>query len=256
MTRIAFAWGLCLMVCAPVRGIADDALVAVAANFAVVARELVMAFEANGGHRVELAVGSTGKLYAQITNGAPFDAFLAADQARPRRLEAEGFAVSGSRFTYAIGHLALVSRNPRQSGQDHLEVLRSGDFQTLAIANPELAPYGRAAIEVLESLGIHAATRDRLVLGENVGQAYAMVASGNAEIGLVAWSVVRSRDPNASGIAWEVPAHLHAPIRQDAVLLGRGQDNAAAIAFLDFLAAESALAIIEDSGYSVDRPER
>jgi len=218
--------------------------VAVASSFAPTARALAADFQAASGHTVVLSEGSTGRLYAQIANGAPFEAFLAADAERPRRLEAEGYAVAGTRFAYALGRLALWSRDPervRDAG-----ALR-GDFRHLAIANPALAPYGAAARETLERLGPWASLAPRLVTGEDVGQAFQFVATGNAELGFVALAQVL----DAGGSRWEVPADLHAPIVQEAVLLARGRDDPAARAFLAFLRGPAARARIESAGYAV-----
>jgi molybdate transport system substrate-binding protein len=231
---------------------AEEAVVAVAANFAEVVERLEERYERGSGHTLTVVVGSTGKLYAQIAHGAPFDVLLAADQARPRRLEAEGLAVAGSRFTYATGRLALWSREPGRVGGDGAATLRQGELRLLAIANPALAPYGEAARQTLESLGLWEQLEDRLVMGETVGQAYALVASGNAELGFVALSYLRSPRHPAAGNRWEVPARLHAPIRQDAVLLAHAAGNPAARGFLAFLRGDGARAIVESYGYGVE----
>ena len=230
---------------------AEEAIVAVAANFSEVVERLEADFERDSGHRLTVAVGSTGKLYAQIAHGAPFDVFLAADQARPERLEREGLAVAGSRFSYAIGRLTLWSPEPDRVGGDGAATLREG-FRLLAIAHPDLAPYGAAAQQTLESLGLWTGLEGRTVRGETVGQTYAMVASGNAELGFVALSHVLSPRGNRSGSRWDVPAEHHAPIRQDAVLLARAAGNPAARGFLDFLRGAEAKALIESYGYRVE----
>lgn len=198
--------------------------IAVAANFAVPAKELATQFERASGHKTAISVGSTGKFYAQIRNGAPFDVFLSADEETPRRLEEEKLAVAGTRFTYAIGRLVLWSPQLRIDA----EVLRTGNFKRLAIANPRLAPYGAAAQAALEKLGLWSAMQPRLVQGENIAQTFQFVASGNAELGFVALSQIAQ----AGGSHWVVPAPLHAPLRQDAVLLVRGEKNPAAKDFL------------------------
>jgi molybdate transport system substrate-binding protein len=231
---------------------AETALVAVAANFAVVAAELEEQFEQRSEHRIDLAIGSTGKLFAQIVNGAPFDVLLAADQERPRKLEDQGFAIMGSRRTYAIGQLTLWSSDPERLAGDGAAVLRATDFRSLAIANPRLAPYGEAAVQTLEALGIYAELRSRIVMGENVGQAGAMVASGNAELGLIALSAVVGPGQGQAGSAWVVPTALYSPIRQDLVLLKRRADNLAAREFLNFLNSSFAIEIIEGYGYRVE----
>lgn len=223
-----------------------DALVAVAANFTGVARTLGEAFQARDGLQVRFSFGSTGKLYAQIVQGAPFDALLAADQARPARLEAEGLAVAGTRFTYARGRLVLWTARPGIALGP--ATLADGGFRRLALANPDLAPYGAAARQVLESLALWDTLQPRLVRGENVGQAYALVASGNAELGFVAASQV----VDGAGSRWEVPPATHDPIRQDAVLLVHGRDSAAARGFLAFLQTPDAQAMIRAAGYATD----
>lgn len=227
----------------------DPVMVAVAANFHPVQEVLARRFEEISGHRVVSSVGATGQLYAQIVSGAPFDVLLAADAERPRLLEEEGLAVPGSRFTYARGRLALFGPgldSVRSGGAD----LRSGRLQRLAIANPRTAPYGAAAEEVLTSLGVAEALRDRIVRGESIGQTYQFVRSGGAELGLVALSQV-IEEPERS--FWRVPADLHGPILQDAVLLGRAAESPAARAYLSFLRGEEARRIIERFGYEPGR---
>jgi molybdate transport system substrate-binding protein len=231
---------------------AEEAIVAVAANFTEVVEGLETAFERDSGHTLSVVAGSTGKLYAQIANGAPFDVFLSADQERPERLEKEGLAVAGTRFTYATGRLTLWSPEPRCVGSDGAATLRQGKFRLLAIANPELAPYGTAAKQTLEKLGLWERFKDRIVMGETIGQAHAMVASGNAELGFVALSSVLSPRTETKGSRWDVPPDLHAPIRQDAVLLSRAAGNAAARGFLAFLRSDKAKALIESYGYSIE----
>lgn len=231
---------------------AEEALVAVAANFVAAAVAIETEFEARSDYSIKLAVGSTGKLYAQIINGAPFDVLLAADAERPLRLEEAGYAVPGSRRTYAVGQLVLWSRDDRRLSGDGESVLRAAEFRRLAIANPRLAPYGAAAVEVLKALGTYPLLRDRLVMGENVLQAHTMVASGNAELGLIALSLLTEASRASSGGRWLVPAKLHAPIRQDAVLLENGANNPAAIAFLDFLSTDVATRVTESYGYRVE----
>ena len=241
---------LALLLAGPAAG--EEAVVAVAANFSEVAERLAKDFERESGHKLTFVAGSTGKLHAQITNGAPFDAFLSADQASPERLEKEGLAVAGSRFTYATGRLTLWSPEPGRVGGDGAATLRRGEFRRLAIANPELAPYGAAAKETLEKLGLWERLKDKIVMGETIGQAHAMVASGNAELGFVALSSVLSPRNETKGSRWDVPQKLYAPIRQDAVLLKRGAGNPAARGFLDFLRSAKAKAVIETYGYSIE----
>jgi molybdate transport system substrate-binding protein len=241
-----------LLLALPAPANAAQALVAVAANFAVPLETLRATFERDSGHRLSVAIGSTGKLYAQIVHGAPFDVMLAADRERPRRLEAEGHAVAGSRLTYALGRLALWSRDVGRIGADGAAVLRAGKFRRLAMANPDLAPYGAAARQALMALGLYDALRSRIVLGENIGQTFAMVATGNAELGFVALSSLREPDNAAGGSHWLVPAEFHEPIRQDAVLLVHGADNPAAQAFLAYLKSPAAQPLIVRFGYGVE----
>lgn len=247
LARVAVA-GLLVAVAAG-RATAAEALVAVAANFADVVRQLEPGFRAATGHALAVSIGSTGQLYAQIRGGAPYDLLLAADQERPRRLAEEGLAVAGSRFTYAVGRLTLWSAAAERIGADGEETLRHGGFRHLALANPKLAPYGAAARQVMRRLGLWEVLRERLILGENVGQTFAMVASGNAELGFVALAQVLSSRNTTPGSRWDVPARLHEPIRQDAVLLTRAADNLAARAFLGYLKSPTARSLIERSGY-------
>lgn len=227
---------------------ADTALIAVAANFATPAERLIQGFTAETGHKIDVSTGSTGTLAAQIRNGAPFTLFLAADEQRPAELESEGLAVGGSRFTYAVGKLVLWGPDPRWVVIDPAISLNDPELKRLAIANPELAPYGRAAQEVLTALGVWDTVQPKLVRGEDIAQAYQFVASGNAELGFVALSQVL----DASGSRWEVPQDLYAPIRQQAVLLKPGEGNAAAKAFLDYLRSEPAREIVRAAGYGVE----
>lgn len=231
---------------------AAEALVAVASNFDRTVRSLEEGFEQAGTHSITVVSGSTGKLYAQIVNGAPFDAFLAADDLRPSLLEKEGRAVGGSRFTYAIGRLCLWSPDPHRIAPDGRQTLRAGDFRRLAIANPRLAPYGAAAEATLRALGLDEALADRLVMGENVGQVYSMVATGNAELGFVALAQVLTMDEAGAGSRWDVPAEFHSPIRQDAVLLPHGASNPAAVEFLRYLRSPAARLIVQSFGYEVE----
>jgi molybdate transport system substrate-binding protein len=226
---------------------AGEARIAVASNFAPLMPALAKRFEQDTGHTIVISSASTGKLYAQIIHGAPFDVFLAADDDYPRRLEREGRSVSGSRFTYAIGRLALWS--PRPGYVDGGGVLKQKSFRKLAMANPRLAPYGTAAREVLEKLGLWASLQPKMVFGENIAQTHQFVASGNAELGFVAYSQVQAQ----AGSHWLVPASLHAPLRQDALLLQHGKDSPAAKAFLTFLRGATAAALIQAQGFS--RPD-
>jgi molybdate transport system substrate-binding protein len=237
-----------VLACAAAPARAGEVHVAVAANFVKPLRAIAEAFQQETGDRVVVSEGSTGKLYAQIANAAPFEVFLSADAERPRRLLAEGHAVAGTDFAYALGRLALWSRDAaRVQGPEALR----GEFRHLAIANPELAPYGLAARETLAKLGLWDALEPRLVRGEDVGQTVQFVATGNAELGFVALSQIAG---NADGSRWLVPPNLHAPIEQRAVLLLPGRDAPAARAFLEFLKGDAARALIEAAGYGVPSP--
>jgi len=229
---------------------AGEVTVAVAANFAEPLQRLAPRFEAATGHRVALSVGSTGKLYSQVVAGAPFDLLLAADAERPERLEREGRAEPGSRFTYAIGQLVLWSPQPGVV-DDHGAVLASDRFQRLALANPRLAPYGEAAMAVLRQRGLAERLAPRLVTGDSIAQAYQFVATGNAEIGFVARSQLQSPGKPVSGSVWLVPQALYAEIRQDAVLLKHGAQNPAATALMDYLRSREARDLIAAHGYGL-----
>ncbi len=233
----------------PLPLLADEALIAVAANFNPVMQELRDEFEASTAHVIELSSGSTGVLYAQIVNGAPFDAMFAADQLRPIRLEENGIGVAGTRFTYAEGRLALWSLTPEAIAASVQESLAAAPLRKLAIANPDLAPYGIAAREVLHATGTWKSLEGKLVYGENVSQAFSMAALGSADASLVALSNVLLARERLPGHYLEVPAELHAPIRQDAILLRRGADNDAARAFLAYLQTEAVRAKMAAYGY-------
>ena len=243
-----FAWALLALGthCAVLFG--ADTTVAVAANFSDPMQKIAAAFARDTGHRALLAVGSTGKLSAQIRNGAPFDALLAADELTPLQLVAEGLGDPASLFTYATGRLALWSAQPALI-DPHGAILARGDFQRLAMADPKLAPYGAAAMDVLVALKLDERLRLRLVLGESVGQAYLFVASGNAPLGFVALSQVQLSGRLVSGSAWIVPQRLHRPIRQDFVLLTHGAANAAARSLAVYLRGAEAHRIIRSHGY-------
>ncbi len=241
-----FAFGLSSLVTPSVH--AADVQVAVAANFTAPMQKIASEFEKDTGHKAQLAFGSTGKFYAQIRNGAPFQVLLSADDETPARLERGRLAVSGTRYTYAIGTLVLWSAKPGYvDGKG--DVLKSGAFQHLALANPKLAPYGAAAVEVLNKLGLYAALEPRFVQGENIAQTFQFVSTGNAELGFVALSQVMKDGKISAGSAWVVPADLHTPIRQDAVILSTGKDNPAALALMKYLKEDKARAIIKAYGY-------
>ncbi len=228
-----------------------EALVAVAGNFMAPARELVALFERSSGESVKLSSGSTGSLYAQILHGAPYDVFLAASEREPAQLVAEGEAVSESRYIYALGRLVVWSADPQRVRADCAAVLRALDYRRLAIANPELAPYGAAALAVFESLGIRDQVRPRLLRGENVVQAFQFVATRNAELGVVAQAQVARLPRKRAGSACVVDPAYYPPIRQQAVLLRRASDNATARAFMTFLRGDAARALISRYGYGV-----
>jgi molybdate transport system substrate-binding protein len=227
---------------------ADNVTVAVAANFARPMQEIARAFAEDTGHTATLAVGSTGKLHAQIRNGAPFEVLLAGDEATPARLEQDGLALAGSRVTYAIGRLVLWSKDPRRV-DERGQVLRNGGFARLAVANPKTAPYGAAALETLASLDLLAQLRPTFVQGESIAQAYQFVATGNAQLGFVALSQVLRDGRIGAGSAWIVPRELHRPLRQQAVLLRAGKDRPAARALLDYLGSARARKIMRSYGY-------
>jgi len=224
---------------------ADEIKVAVATNFAGAMDALVERFEATSGHTVLVSSGSTGGHYAQIKNGAPFEAFFAADTERPRLLETEGLAVPGSRFLYAVGRVALWSTRPSYVDADG-KILEAGDFRHLAIANPELAPYGAAARDVLTARGLWDRLQPRLVNGQDIGQAYSFVQTGNAELGFVAWAQLKQPNREIAGSYWLVPQSLHRPIEQEAVLL---RDVPAARALVEFIKSAEAREIIRSYGY-------
>jgi molybdate transport system substrate-binding protein len=229
---------------------ADEVQVAVAANFTAPMKTIAADFEKATGHKAQLAFGATGKFYAQIKNGAPFEILLAADDETPAKLEREGVAVPGTRFTYAIGQLALWSAKPGFV-DDKADVLKQGTFNHLSIANPRLAPYGAAAVETLTQLGLLGALESKFVQGENIAQTYQFVSSGNAELGFVALSQIYADGKLKGGSAWIVPGNLHNPIRQDAAVLVKGKDNPAAAALMEFLKGEKARAVIKSYGYSL-----
>jgi molybdate transport system substrate-binding protein len=223
--------------------------VAVATNFRVTVEALLTRFADTSGRGATVSAGSTGQLYAQIRQGAPFDVLLAADAERPRRLEAEGLAVPGTRFTYAMGRLVLWS--PDRDLHDARSFLQSRDFRHIALANPDTAPYGAASREVLQHLGLWEPLQSRIVQGQDVGQTYQFVATGNAELGFVALSQVRLGRQPAPRHYWLVPQDLYQPLRQQAVLLRHAEHNPAAKAFLAFLQSDPARRLIEQAGYEV-----
>lgn len=239
--------GLILAILLPTAAAAEPPRIAVASNFTEAARALADAFHDKTGEEVVLAFGSTGKLYAQVRHGAPFAAFFAADVRRPRLLEEQGGAVAGSRFTYASGRLVLWS--PRTGYVEGAATLRERGFHRLAIANPRLAPYGAAAKAVLEAEGLWQPLRGRLVRGENIGQAYQFVQSGNAALGFVAYAQVKRPGQAIPGSHWAVPTELYPAIEQQAVLL---REDPVARRFLEFTASATGREVI--AGYGYDTP--
>lgn len=240
--------GIAALLVLPLSAQAGQVQVAVAANFTAPMQKLAPLFEAKTGHKAVLSFGATGKFYAQITHGAPFEVLLAADDETPAKLARENQGTG--QFTYAIGKLALWSKDPALVDAKGA-VLKDPRLARLAIADPKLAPYGAAAIETLTKLGLADALRPKLVQGENIGQTYQFVMTGNAPLGFVALSQVWADKQLKEGSVWIVPSHLHAPIRQDAILLNRGKDNAAASALLEYLKSDQARAVIRSFGYDL-----
>jgi molybdate transport system substrate-binding protein len=248
--RYCRAIGLVLALAGAAPALAGTVTVAVASNFSRTAEDLAAAFSKATGHAVSFSAGSSGKLYAQVENGAPFDVFLSADAERPQQLEQKGFAVAGSRFTYALGRLVLWSNDPAL--KDCQAALKAGRFRHLSIANPKTAPYGVAALAVLARLGVPAESLGgRLVQGENIAQTLQFVATGSAQLGFVALSQLRGASAPAGTCRWEVPAEFHAPIVQQAVQLKRAEGNAAAAEFLRFLRTDAAHELIRRDGYDL-----
>lgn len=241
---------LAVAIPAAASALADDVQVAVAANFTAPLQAIATDFEKDTGHKLIVSSGATGQIYAQIKNGAPFEVFLSADDATPARLEQEGDIVKGSRFTYAVGTLALWS--PKEGYVDSEgNVLKANQYQHLSIANPKTAPYGLAATQVLAKLELTDATKAKIVEGQSITQAYQFVSTGNAELGFVALSQVYKDGKLTGGSAWIVPDSLHDPIKQDAVILVKGKDNAAAKALVAYLKGPKAAAIIKSFGYQL-----
>jgi len=241
---------LCIVLAAPAPwAFADQVQVAVAANFVPAFKDIAAEFEKSSGHTVQTTAGSSGKFYAQIKNGAPFEIFFSADDERPKLLEDEGMAVKGTRFTYAVGRLVLWS--PDAALVTGEETLKNGKFKHLAIANPKTAPYGMAAMQTLTKLGLWDGLQPKLVMGENLGQTSGFLESGNAEVGFIALSQVLDDKLKGKGSRWDVPANLHEPLRQDAVLLAKGEKNAAAVSLMEFMHGPKAKAIVERYGYEV-----
>jgi len=241
---------IALAVSGTASALADEVQVAVAANFTAPAQAIAKVFEQDTGHKLVAAFGATGQFYTQIKNGAPFEVFLSADDATPARLEQEGDTIKGSRFTYATGTLALWSAKPGYVDNQG-DVLKTGQFEHLSIANPKTAPYGLAATQVLSRLGLSDAIKAKLVEGQSITQAYQFVSTGNAQLGFVALSQIYKDGQLTSGSAWIVPGNLHDPIKQDAVILSKGKDSVAAKALVDYLKGPKAAAIIKSYGYQL-----
>ena len=227
---------------------AAEVAVAVASNFTAPMQQIAAQFEQDTGHKAQLSFGATGKFYAQIAHGAPFGVLLAADDSTPEKIAREGLGDGATRFTYAVGRLVLWSRQADYVDAEG-KVLQQTDWRHIAIANPRLAPYGLAAMQTLDKLGLTAQVQPRFVQGENIGQTYQFVASGNAPLGFVALSQVMEGGRLREGSAWMVPAGMHAPIRQDAIVLKPAQGNAAAAALMQYLRGPKARAIIQSYGY-------
>ena len=227
---------------------AEEALVAVAANFSAPMQQIAASFQKDTGHQVRMSFGATGGIYAQIKNGGPFDVFLSADQITPQKLEAEGLGVASTRFNYATGQLVLWSK---QDGlvDDKGQVLSGKNIQRIALANPKLAPYGVAAWETMTALGLLEELKSKVGQGDNIALTYQFVSTQNAQVGFVALSQVFANGQLTSGSAWIVPPHLYKPIRQDVILLKNGKDNSAAKALLIYLKGEKAKAVMKSYGY-------
>lgn len=244
-TAVFAVFGLFALAGAPAQ--AGDASVAVAANFTAPAKEIAAKYKEWTGYTVDLSFGASGQFYTQISQGAPFDIFLSADNERTQKAVKEGFAVPGSEFTYAIGKLALWSADPNLVDKDGA-VLKNGNFTHLSLANPKAAPYGTAAMETLNALGLYKNLEAKIVMGESIAQAYQFVVSKNAELGFVAYSQVIDQK---GGSLWLVPEKLYSPIVQDAVLLKHGENNTVAKGFYAFLKSKPAIAIIQRYGYAL-----
>ena len=230
--------------------LADDVQVAVAANFSAPIEEIGKAFNKATGHQLKVSTGASGKFYAQIKNGAPFQVFLSADEEKPAQLEKDGLAVQGSRFTYAIGKLVLWSADAGVVDAQG-KVLEKNKINKIAVANPKTAPYGEAAMETLSAMKLKSQLEPKIVMGENISQTYQFVATGNAEIGFIALSQITKNNKITSGSAWIIPEKYYSPINQDAVLLVNGKDSAAARQLLVFLKGDEAVRIIKSYGYGV-----
>lgn len=232
--------------------IAAEVKIAVASNFLSTFRIIKHSFEKTTGHKILLSAASTGKLYAQINHGAPFEIFMAADIARPEMVEKKGLAIPGSRFVYATGRLSLWSAMPSMQGEKCLQALRNGQFNRLAIANPKTAPYGKAAQQTLKEMGLWKKYKKKMVRGENIAQTFQYASTGNAELGLIALSQVIDPKNTITTCRWNVPTEYHQPLEQQLVVLKKGEKNPAAAAFVEFIKSEEIRKIIAENGYGVD----
>lgn len=237
------------LIAAPAR--AEQALVAVAANYAGAMEAVAAAFTAETGHILQITTGATGKLHAQIAQGAPFDVLLSADAKTPARLEAEGLGVAGSTFTYALGRLSLWSLDDRIR-TDPVAALTDPNTLFIAIANPDLAPYGTAAQQAMQAMGVWEDVQPRIVMGENIGQTFSMVATGAAQLGFIATSALEGPGITPTGSRHDIPPEMFTPIRQDAVLLTHGKDNPAALALMEYLKGDDAKHIAQTFGYGTE----
>jgi molybdate transport system substrate-binding protein len=241
---------LLLVAAVAIPAFADEVQVAVAANFTAPMKVIAAQFEQETGHKVLASYGATGKFYAQIQNGAPFDVLFAADDETPAKLDKENATVPRSRFTYAIGKLVLWSA--KEGVVDARgDVLKTGKFDHIAVANPKLAPYGLAAQETLQKLNLFTALQAKFVTGDNIGQTYQFVASAAAPLGFVAMSQVYENNQLKSGSAWIAPGTMYSPIRQDAVVLTKGANKPAVAAFMGYLKGDKAKAVIRSYGYDL-----
>jgi molybdate transport system substrate-binding protein len=229
---------------------AAEIKVAVASNFANVLKEIAVEFQKDTSHQLAITPGATGKFYAQISNGAPFDVFLSADDETSRKLAQEGKAIAASQFTYAIGRLALWSPNPEMVDKN-ADILKTDKFKFIAIANAKVAPYGRAAVQAMQKLGVLSTIEPRVVQGESITQTHQFVTTGNAQLGFVALSQVWENNRIKSGSGWIIPEEMHEQLRQDIVLLNPGKDSSAATALVNYLKSDKAKKIIERYGYKL-----
>jgi molybdate transport system substrate-binding protein len=243
-----------LLALVPAPAWAGEVRVAVTSSFFDTMTAVSEQFRTATGHQALLTEASSGELYAQILTGAPFDVYLASDQLDAKNLEDDGFAVSGTRFSYAVGRVTLWSPRPGRIGANGMETLRQGEFKTLAISNPRTNGYGQAAVQALKAMGLWSAVQERIVETENSRTAFQWVAGGKADLGLVPLGEVLDPDVKEKGSRWDVPEHFHTPVRQEAVLLVHGKDNPAALALLTFLRSDQARQTMQRFGYGIPSP--